>query len=61
VNVDALPLLRRLAADLPAGARGVPAALQHAEEARAMVRTNVNPSLALGWLLRAVHRDLRGA
>ncbi|MGH7482600.1 MAG: DNA polymerase III subunit delta' C-terminal domain-containing protein, partial [Longimicrobiales bacterium] len=60
VNQDELDVFRRIAARYPGAGRGVPAAVDRVEHARGLTANNVNPQLALAWLLREVGAELRG-
>jgi DNA polymerase III subunit delta' len=59
LNVDALEWLRGTAARLPdAAAARFPAALERVETVAQWTQLNINPQLALSWLLRSLRRDL---
>jgi DNA polymerase III subunit delta' len=58
VNVDALRWLQESARRAPAAVQGVPAAIAHVESVAEWTQFNINPQLALAWLLRQVRGEL---
>jgi DNA polymerase III subunit delta' len=60
LNTDALPWLRELSAELPGAARRLPAALAQVDAVMHWAQSNINPQLALAWLLSGLRRELRG-
>lgn len=58
MNVDAAPWLEATARRMPAVVGGVPAALEAVEKVADLTRVNINPQLALAWLLREVRSAL---
>jgi DNA polymerase III subunit delta' len=58
VNVDGLPGLRKAAARLPGSSARISRALARVETVAHWTQININPQLALAWLLRGLRRDL---
>ncbi|MEX0892144.1 MAG: AAA family ATPase [Gemmatimonadota bacterium] len=58
VNVDAAPWLEATARRAPAVVAGAPAALEAVAQVADFTRVNINPQLALAWLLREVRTAL---
>src|SRR5690606_5944457 len=60
LNADSRATLERLARRLPGAGHAAPEAILCVERAMRMSRTNVNPQLALAWLLTSLHGLLAG-
>jgi DNA polymerase III subunit delta' len=58
VNVDAVDWLRTLASRVPKRTGRITAAIDRVETVAHWTQFNINPQLALAWLLRGVRRDL---
>jgi DNA polymerase-3 subunit delta' len=58
INVDAADWLLAMAQRHPAAAAGVPAALREVEATLQLTQFNINPQLALAWLLRRLNARL---
>lgn len=61
VYTDEREFLAELARRHPHAAAAVPEAIRVVEEAHALAQNNVNPQLALAWLLRRLHGALAAA
>lgn len=59
-NADSAEWLRAHADRFPAAVAGVPLALRDVEATIQLTQLNINPQLALGALLRQIHRRLSG-
>jgi DNA polymerase III subunit delta' len=57
VNADALGWLREAARRAPDAARRAPAAIADVEQVTGWTQFNINPQLALAWLLRRLRRQ----